>query len=660
MELELTSARADGTWTWRAAGAREPRGVVEGSVLPDGSKVGDVVRADVDIDVDGITILNVLPPKAGRKGPERLEIVGTGAEFVPVIQTLVPTGDRPRRPRDGDRSGPRPPRGDRPARTDRPPRGDRQGRGDRPPRAPGDGADRPRQERGDRPPRSDRPARSERPPRPPVPELPSRPKAKRLKPVRTHRNAALRDLPDEQRLVAQQVLNGGVPAVRQALQEQNEQRRAAGQDEITTDGVIRLAEDLLPRLRIADWLDRAEGAVADLDELDLRDLRSVVVAGDDPIVARDETTRELAGTLKAGLARRQDEEHREWLTDIEAALGVGRIVRALRLSSRPPKAGVPFPAELGSRLTEASMASLTADASADRWAAVVEALAYSPVRASVVPTAPPATVTDELRNAVTAIAGLVPGIATLLGIEPPVPGSRQPRGPRRPAGGPTRRDASRPPARRPGSPPAGKTAIPPPPPAPTAPAGTTSTGEAPSEAAPVAPAEPVATGDAVAEPVTPAETAPTIETVAESAAPAAPVRTAEAASAPVTPPEPVPTTEPAGAPVTPPEPVPTSEPAGAPVTPPEPVPTSEPVGAPVTPPEPVPTSEPVGEPVTPPEPVPTSEPDGEPVTPPEPVPASPPEATAAPAATAESRGPETVMSNDPADPIDVSEPPPEA
>ena len=114
MELELTSARADGTWTWRAAGAREPRGVVEGAVLPADSKVGDVVRADVDIDVDGITILNVLPPKATRKGPERLEIVGTGGEFVPVIQTLVPTGERPRRPREGDRSGPRPPRSDRP------------------------------------------------------------------------------------------------------------------------------------------------------------------------------------------------------------------------------------------------------------------------------------------------------------------------------------------------------------------------------------------------------------------------------------------------------------------------------------------------------------------------------------------------------------------
>src|SRR4029453_15782473 len=101
MELELTSARPDGTWTWRAAGAREPRGVVEGSVLPAESKVGDVVRADVDVDVDGITILNVLAPKASRKGPERLEVVGSAGEFVPVMQTLVPAGQRPRR--EGDR-----------------------------------------------------------------------------------------------------------------------------------------------------------------------------------------------------------------------------------------------------------------------------------------------------------------------------------------------------------------------------------------------------------------------------------------------------------------------------------------------------------------------------------------------------------------------------
>ena len=76
--MELTSTRADGTWTWRAAGAREPRGTVEGSLLPDGSKVGDTVRVDADFDLDGITILQVLPSKIARKEPQRISIVGNG------------------------------------------------------------------------------------------------------------------------------------------------------------------------------------------------------------------------------------------------------------------------------------------------------------------------------------------------------------------------------------------------------------------------------------------------------------------------------------------------------------------------------------------------------------------------------------------------------
>ena len=55
IEIELTSSRPDGTWTWRAAGAREPKGVLDGSILPNGTKTGDVVkvssladRSDID------------------------------------------------------------------------------------------------------------------------------------------------------------------------------------------------------------------------------------------------------------------------------------------------------------------------------------------------------------------------------------------------------------------------------------------------------------------------------------------------------------------------------------------------------------------------------------------------------------------------------------
>jgi len=117
IELELTSERPDGTWTWGAAGAREPRGEVEGSILPGGVKVGDVLRVEADVTLDGITILSVLPPKGDRTEPERIEILGPQREFTPVTSTLVGKGDRDR--------GPRRERRDRPDHADR---------GERPPR----------------------------------------------------------------------------------------------------------------------------------------------------------------------------------------------------------------------------------------------------------------------------------------------------------------------------------------------------------------------------------------------------------------------------------------------------------------------------------------------------------------------------------------------
>src|SRR4051794_32320766 len=250
IELELTSARPDGNWTWRAAGAREPRGLVDGALLPAGAKVGDVLRAEADFDVEGITVVSVLAPKGTRKEPERIELLGGPGSFEPVTQTLVAKRDRPRR--EGDRDDRRPRRdSDRPDADRGRPRG-RGDRTDRPARGPppeGATGDRPRREPRDRPPRA------ERPPRPPVPELPMRPKPKRLRPVRSHRNAVLAELPPEQKAVAEQVLRGGVPAVRQALEEQNAQLRAEGKPEVPPAGVVSLAEDLPPRPRVAEWLD---------------------------------------------------------------------------------------------------------------------------------------------------------------------------------------------------------------------------------------------------------------------------------------------------------------------------------------------------------------------------------------------------------------------
>ncbi|MEO7370004.1 MAG: hypothetical protein ABIZ69_04025, partial [Ilumatobacteraceae bacterium] len=320
-------------------------------------------------------------------------------------------------------------RGDRPPRRDGAPGGDRRPRrdaGDRPPRR--DGAARPDRPAGERP-AGDRPGGSTRPDRGPrperrsrpnftaPPELPQRPKPKRLKPGRAHRNAVLADLPEEQRPVAERALQGGLPAVRQAVNEQNARLKSEGQPEVPAGGLLSMAEGLLPLLRVAEWLDRADAAMADIEELDLRDLRSVVAAGEDPMVARDESTRAVAMALKAALVTKQESELALWFEDIDAAIGVGRVIRALKLSSQPPKAGVRFPVELAAKLANATTGNLTSDALADRWVAVLEAAAFSPVRALIQPTAKPTQVGDELLATVKRVGPLLPQIAALFEIE---------------------------------------------------------------------------------------------------------------------------------------------------------------------------------------------------------------------------------------------------
>ncbi|MEY2554250.1 MAG: hypothetical protein QOC57_2110 [Ilumatobacteraceae bacterium] len=418
IEIELTSARADGTWTWRVAGAREPRGVLDGSLLPADAKTGSVLKADADVELEGYTILSVASSKEKASKSGLLDMIESDKPFEAVTQQLSKR-DRNDRGGRGERRD-RPPRRDGGEGDRRPPRRD----GDRPPRREGEAARGPRPAGAERPtgdrtgghPRPDRGPRPERRSRPNFtapPELPQRPKPKRLKPGRAHRNAVLADLPEEQRPVAERALQGGIPAVRQAVQEQNARLKAEGKPEVPAGGLLSMAEQLLPMLRVAEWLDRADAAKADIEELDLRDLRSVVAAGEDPMVARDESTRAVATELKAALVTKQESELALWFEDIDAAIGVGRVIRALKLSSQPPKAGIRFPAELAAKLATATTGNLTADAFADRWVAVLEAAAFSPVRAQVQPTTKPTQVNDELLATVKRVGPLLPQIAAL-------------------------------------------------------------------------------------------------------------------------------------------------------------------------------------------------------------------------------------------------------
>ena len=90
IDIELTSVSGDGSWTWRAAGAREPKGILDGSILPAGAAVGDQLRAESEHDVEGIRILSIVPPKQKAERNDVLELLPS-TDFEPVIQQRVGT-----------------------------------------------------------------------------------------------------------------------------------------------------------------------------------------------------------------------------------------------------------------------------------------------------------------------------------------------------------------------------------------------------------------------------------------------------------------------------------------------------------------------------------------------------------------------------------------
>jgi hypothetical protein len=398
IDIELTSRRDDTTWTWRAAGAKQPKGTVDATLVPPEASVGDVMKAEVEGFLDGLSIVAVVPPKPARSEPERIELL-TPRRDGPLV-----TGPPERR------------RGERPRRQSRRD-GEREGR---------DGRDGRRREG----------ARGERRERPSTPPPEPKPKARRLRPGRAHRNALLEALPAEQQPIAEQLLQGGIPAVRQAIQKQNEELKAEGKPEVKPEPLLDIAEKLRSRAQTALWRDRAEAALRHVDDLDLRDLRSVVNAADD--AGRDEESRTLATQLREALVNRVEKEQAAWVAEVAENLNEGRVVRALRLSSRPPGVGAPVPPALSEQLVIATSEALTAETGTQRWATVLDALAYSPIRRRVVPSSLPEKLSPELREIIARLGDRLPEIAHIFDITPkpgPNPTRPGPRARRRPGAG---------------------------------------------------------------------------------------------------------------------------------------------------------------------------------------------------------------------------------
>jgi hypothetical protein len=395
LQIELTSRAPEGGWTWRAAGARQPRGTLDAGLLPEAVAVGAVLRAEVESTIDGIEVVAVTARQERREPTvERIEVLGTPRSRPEVSVAYAREG----RGRPGGR-GPRRDRDD--GRADRSPAAARSGRGRRSAEGGADGAERQRDRRA--PAARERGAPATRDRRPPVSSV--------------HRNAALAALRPEQLPIAEQLVRGGIPAVRQAIDEQNAAAKAQGRPAVAPEPFLAMAEELLPIVNLAAWKDRASAAQAQGRELRIRDLRAVVAAS--RTVGLDDEGRTMARALEQSLEERVGALGEEWVGRITTALDEGRVADALRISSRPPEPGTRVSAELATRLAGAAGEAMAVTTPPATWLDLLDAAVESPVRRTVRPSGIPDD--PDVQAAAHKAAGLVPELAKLLGLRIPPP-----------------------------------------------------------------------------------------------------------------------------------------------------------------------------------------------------------------------------------------------
>jgi hypothetical protein len=461
IEIEITSLNGD-VATWRAAGAKLPKGVLNSSLVPGGPVVGNVYRADVEQYMEGIEILSVMAPKtASPVDPrhERLELIPTVKSGPDVVVTYAPKGrggsrregtdsrreGGPSRREGGPgrrESGPGR-RESGPARRESgPPKSEgsevreaptRPERTKRPPRNPVD-RDAATSTPGERPargPRPERPARGARPPRPERPAGPVQPPM-----TTTHRNALLATLSPEQLPVAEQLLRGGMPSVRAAVAEQNKNATTQGRPTIDATTIERIADELLGKTNLALWKDRAAGAIGAGRELRLRDLRAVVTSA--KTVSLDEEARAQLKELQVSLTARLEHLRTQWNAKLETAIETKNVKEALALVARPPDMSTRVSADMAAKVVAITSEALSADADPTLWKEIVALTIDTSIRRNVKPQGIPndeACKADAIHN-----AGAIPEFAKLLGmrVPPPPPPTRIARRPttRRP---PTRR-----------------------------------------------------------------------------------------------------------------------------------------------------------------------------------------------------------------------------
>ena len=361
LDIEITSQSTESSYTWRSAGAKEPKGTIKASLLPSGVAIGDVLKVEADFMIDGIEITAVLPQKIKKDGPELLELLGTGKETAGVTTSLVKKGGNRKRKKDS-RVGPK----------NKQPKDRKQSR-----------SSKAKTDRKDR-----KPYRS--------------PRGKRLKPSKKYRNEYIESLPELQKPIAKELSGNTIPNLRRTIEKMD-------LPEGFPDALLDYAENLNQQLKMAEWMDKATAVETNIENIDLQDFRSVVASSARWAKSADSIA--IKERLELKLNERIDQDHKKWLTSIEEALQEEKTVRALNLSSRSPKAGAQLPEAITIRLIEQANKALNAEATAHRWSIVAEAVAFSPVRQKITPDGLPTEISEELKQSIKKHGDRIPQIA---------------------------------------------------------------------------------------------------------------------------------------------------------------------------------------------------------------------------------------------------------
>ncbi|MHB2029061.1 MAG: hypothetical protein ACYCPT_09615 [Acidimicrobiales bacterium] len=423
IEIEITSLSGD-LATWRAAGAKLPKGVLQASLVPGGPVVGNIYRADVEQYMEGMEILSVMSPKtASPLDPrnERLELISEPKKGPDVIVTYAPKGRGARRDsehlegtrregasrrdatkRPSTRRDPSSPARD--AATTTPRATDRPTRTPRPEGARAGGPRSAGKARGDS--STSRQSRPERPRGPLQPPL-----------TTTHRNALLATLSPEQLPVAEQLLRGGIPAVRAAVELQNKNATTQGRPTVDPTTIDRIAEELLNKTNLALWKDRAGGALIAGKELRLRDLRAVVTSA--KTVSLDDEARGQLKELQLSLTSRVEHLRTQWNEKLESAITAKNVKEALNLVARPPDMSTRVSADAAVRVVAMVSEALSADQAPATWNEIVEMAADTSIRRNVKPLGIP--LDDSCHAVAVHNAGAIPELAKLLGMKVPPP-----------------------------------------------------------------------------------------------------------------------------------------------------------------------------------------------------------------------------------------------